>query len=258
MKALLQTLYMAERGLMSLLRQPFWIVFTLVQPIIWLVLYGQLFRRVVELPGFETGSYITFLTPGIVVTTALFAGGWNGMSLINDLDRGIIDRFLLTPASRFALIAGRIVSLSIPVVVQSLILIGLGFIMGARFAGGLTGIVLLFASSILLAAAFGALSNALALTVRREESVIGASNMLLLPLTFLSPTYMAKALMPGWMRGVSLANPVSWSVEASRDALISPHPDWAGVSLRFAALVALAFFSVWVATGSFRAYQRSI
>jgi ABC-2 type transport system permease protein len=74
--------YMAIRQLRALIRQPWYVAFTLVQPIIWLVLYGQLFKRVVELPGFNASSYVSFLTPGVIVMSALFAGGWNGMSII--------------------------------------------------------------------------------------------------------------------------------------------------------------------------------
>ena len=257
MNIIRQSIYMTQRHLRNLLRQPFWVVFTLVQPIIWLLLYGQLFKRVVELPGFPANSYISFLTPGIVITTALFAGGWNGMGIIGDLNSGVIDRFLLSPVSRVAIIAGRIVSLCVAAMVQAIILIGLGLLLGARFSGGLLGILVLFASGMLLASAFGALSNGMALLARKEESVIGASNMLLLPLTFISPIYMAKPLMPGWMQAVSRFNPVSWSVEAGRAAM-NGSPDWRAVSIRMGALLLFALLSAWLATRAFRAYQNSI
>ncbi len=257
MNVIQQSIYLLQRHLRNLLRQPFWVVFTLTQPVIWLLLYGQLFKRVVELPGFQSNSYISFLTPGIVITTALFAGGWNGMGIIADLNRGVIDRFLLSPVSRAAIIAGRILSLCVAATVQSIILILLGLLLGARFAGGLLGILVLFVSSMLLASAFGALSNGLALIARKEESVIGASNMLLLPLTFISPIYMAKSLMPQWMQTVSTLNPVSWSVEAGR-AAISGQADWHAVGIRMGALLLFAIVSGWLATQAFRAYQKSI
>ena len=257
MKLISDSFYMTQRHLMALLRQPFWIVFMLVQPVIWLLLYGQLFRRVVELPGFETGSYISFLMPGVVVTSALFGGGWAGMGILADLERGVIDRFLLTPVSRTAVIAGRIIAMCMSGVVQSGILILLGFVMGARYAGGLIGIPLLLVSAMLMMAAFGALSNALALVVRKEESVIGASNMLLLPMTFLAPIYMAKPLMPGWMQKASLVNPVTWTVEAGREAL-RVSPDWSAVGIRLLVLLIFVVASMWVATRAFRTYQRSM
>jgi ABC-2 type transport system permease protein len=103
-------------------------------------------------------------------------------------------------------------------IVQSAILLILGLLLGARYKGGIGGIAVLVVCAI-LAVPIGALSSALALEVRKEESVIGASNFILLPLTFLSPVFMASALMPGWMRIVARFNPVNWSVEAAREAL---------------------------------------
>ena len=93
------------RQLLALWRQPWFVAITLVQPMIWLLLFGALFKKVVEIPGFHGGSYIDFLTPGIVVMSALFSAGWHGMAWINAIDRGIMDRFLVSPVSRFALIA---------------------------------------------------------------------------------------------------------------------------------------------------------
>ena len=103
------TLFMTQRHFRNLLRQPAWILISLVQPVVWLLLYGALFRKIVEIPGFGAGSYIDFLTPGIVVMTCLFSAGWSGMDLIEDIDRGVIDRFLVSPASRSSLVAGRLV-----------------------------------------------------------------------------------------------------------------------------------------------------
>ncbi len=209
MTFLTHSLFMAQRHLRNLSRQPWWIVISLVQPVVWLLLYGQLFKRVVELPGFNASSYVSFVTPGVVIMSALFAGGWNGMGVLMDLNQGVMDRLLVSPINRAAIIAGRIISMSAVCLIQSLILIGLGYVTGARFAGGLAGIFILLASAILLAAPFAALSDALALLVRRQESVIGASNFILMPLTFLSPVFMAKNVMPDWIRAVSRYNPVN-------------------------------------------------
>jgi ABC-2 type transport system permease protein len=256
MTILSHSLFMTQRHLRNLLRQPWWIAIALVQPIVWLVLYGQLFKRVVELPGFNASSYISFVTPGVVIMSALFAGGWNGMGVIMDMNAGVMDRLLVSPINRSAIIVGRIMSMSVESIVQSVILISLGFFFGARFEGGMTGIIVLFLCAILLGSPFAALSNALALALRRQESVIGAANFILMPLLFLSPVFMAKNIMPDWIHNVSRFNPVNWAVEAARDAL-SAHTDWGFVLLRIAGLLAFAVFSGWLATGAFRTYQRS-
>lgn len=256
MNFITHSLFMAQRLLRNLSRQPWWIVISLVQPIVWLLLYGQLFKRVVELPGFNASSYISFVTPGVVIMSALFAGGWNGMGVIMDLNQGVMDRLLVSPINRAAIIMGRILSMSAVSIVQSLILIGLGFLTGARFAGGIPGVIVLLVCAMLLGAPFAALSNALALAIRRQESVIGASNFILMPLMFLSPILMAKNVMPDWIRAVSRFNPVNWSVEAARAAL-NGNTDWSFVLLRIGCLLAFAVVSAALATRAFRAYQRS-
>jgi len=219
--ALTDTLFMTQRHLRNLLRQPAWILISLIQPIVWLLLYGALFRKIVEIPGFGAGSYIDFLTPGIVVMTCLFSAGWSGMSLIDDLDRGVVDRFLVSPVSRGSLIAGRLVQGALVGVIQSAIIIVLGLIIGAKYPGGIAGIVALTVCSVLLGTGIGALSNGVALLSRREETMIAVSNFVLLPLTFLSSVFMAQALMPGWMRSVAKYNPVNWAVQAGREGLTS-------------------------------------
>jgi ABC-2 type transport system permease protein len=253
---LVQSWWMMVRLQRILLRQPWFVALTLIQPIIWLVLYGQLFKRVVELPGFRASSYIDFLTPGVVVMSALFGSGWTGMGVINDLDQGVMDRFLISPIERPAIILGRLMNLSFITVIQSLLLFGLGALLGARYAGGIGGLLVLLLAAILLGMPFGALSIALGLTLRKEESVIGAVNFVLLPLTFTSPVFMANALMPGWMRTVAQFNPVNWSVEAGRGALQAT-ADAETIALRLLYLATFAAVSAWIATRAFRSYQRS-
>jgi len=249
--------YMTVRHLRNLFRQPAWIAISLAQPIVWLLLYGALFRRIVEIPGFGAGSYVDFLTPGIVVMTCLFSAGWSGMGIIEDMNRGVVDRFLVTPVSRAALIWGRIIQLGLVAVIQSAIIIVLGLILGAHFPGGFAGIVALVVASVLLGSGFGALSNAIALLSRKEETMIAASNFILLPLTFLSSVFMAQALMPQWMQDVAAYNPVNWAVLAGRNALTAD-PAWASVLWRLLWLVVFAAVSGMLATRAFRAYRRSV
>jgi ABC-2 type transport system permease protein len=199
--------FMTMRHLRNLARQPWWIAITLVQPIIWLLLFGAVFKATADIPGFAADSYVDFLTPGIVVMTAAFAGGWAGMGVIEDLNRGVIDRFLVSPVKRQALITGRLVQLAIVSLIQSLIVIGLGLLVGARFPGGLAGLAVLIGCSALLGGSLSALSNGMALLARKEETVIAASNFILLPLTFLSSAFMQRDLVPGWIQSVGQVQP---------------------------------------------------
>src|SRR5258708_36330653 len=107
--ALANSAQITTRSLRAFLRQPSYVAFTLVQPVIWLFLFGQLFKRVVEIPGFTGSSYLAFLTPGVVAMSALFSTGWSGMSYAIDMERGAMDRFLVSPVRRGALIGGALV-----------------------------------------------------------------------------------------------------------------------------------------------------
>lgn len=254
---IVHSLYMTRRNLMSLLRQPAWIFISLVQPVVWLLLYGQLFRRIVEIPGFGAGSYIDFLTPGVVVMTALFSAGWSGMSIMDDIRRGVVDRFLVAPTNRGSVIWGRLIEFSLTAVVQSVIIIVLGFIIGAEFPGGFAGLLVLVVAAILLGVGIGALSNAIAILSRREETMVAASNFVLLPLTFLSSVFMSQALMPDWMQSLARYNPVNWAVVAGREALTAG-PDWGVVWPRMIALAGFVIVCGWLAVRAFRVYQRSI
>lgn len=248
--------FMMQRHLRNLMRQPFYIAFTLVSPIIYLLLFGALFKKVVELPGFGADSYVTFLTPGVVVMSALYSAGWSGMGVIQDLDRGVLDRFLVSPASRAALIVGRISQLAVITIIQSTIIIGLGLLLGARFPSEAIGLMTLVLIAMLLVAPFGALSCGLALVARKEETVIAAVNFVILPLTFLSSVFMSQSLMPHWMQRVALFNPVNWAAQAGRAAL-SESIDWSVVLTHVGYLFAFAIAAAWLATRAFRSYQRS-
>jgi len=252
-----QTLYMTVRHLRELWRQPWFVGVTLVQPVIWLLLFGALFKRIVEIPGFHGHSYITFLAPGVVVMTAMFNSAWSGMALIDDLNRGVTARFLVSPVRREALVAGRLVKEAVVVVIQSLIIVALALVAGASFPGGPGGVAVLFAVSALLGATFGALSNGFALIMRQEEALIGAVQFIVLPLTFLSSTFLETNLMPRWIRHVSDVNPVNWAVLAGRGAT-SNNPDWGVVASRCGFLAALLVVCLAFATRAFQSYQRSV
>jgi ABC-2 type transport system permease protein len=252
-----ETLDMTVRHLRELWRQPWFVAVTLVQPVIWLLLFGALFKKVVEIPGFHGDSYIAFLAPGVVVMTAMFNSAWSGMALIEDLSRGVTARFLVSPVRREALIAGRLVKEAVVVVIQSLIIVAIALLAGASFSGGVGGVAVLIGVSALLGATFGALSNGFALIMRQEEALIGAVQFIVLPLTFVSTTFLQSNLMPAWIRHVSDFNPVNWGVLAGR-AATSADPDWGLVASRTGLMVALLGLCVAFATRAFRSYQRSV
>lgn len=254
---LAHTGFLTARLLRATARQPLYVLIVLIQPMIWLLLFGQLFRRIVDIPGFGAGNYVDFLTPGVVVMTVLFSAGWTGMVFIEDMDRGIMDRFLSSPVRRGALMAASTINQAVSTVIQSLVVVLIGVLMGARFDGGLVGVGVLLVSAVLLAAAFCSLSNAMAMLTRTRESLIGFTTMLTLPLSFLSSAMMSKSIAPQWIQNVMSYNPVDWAVVAGRSAL-SADPDWAGIVWRMGGLTALALVMGWLATRSLRGYLRTL
>jgi ABC-2 type transport system permease protein len=251
--------FLTVRAIRSLLRQPAYAAMTLVQPIIWLLLFGQLFRSVVEIPGFADGStsYLAFLAPGVVVMTALFSSGWAGTVYIEDMNRGVMDRLLASPVRRGAMVIGTLAYQGVTTVVQTLVVVAIALAAGARFASGVVGVLVTLLAAVLVSTVVASLSNALALLLRQQEALIGISQFLVLPLQFVSSAVMDTRLAPGWLQAVARYNPVDWAVVASRQAL-SAGTDWGAVGVRIGGLAALAVLMAWLATRAFGAYQRSL
>src|SRR5258708_23461215 len=133
-----QTGWRVGRQLRNLAREPIWIALMVIQPLIWLLLYGQLFSRVPTLRG-GAGSYVEFLAPGIICMNAFFGGSWSGMAMIADLNRHVFDRFLAAPASRFAIVFSQVVRAGITAMLQALLLLVVGFALGVPVPGRFLG-----------------------------------------------------------------------------------------------------------------------
>src|SRR5262245_50440730 len=159
MTALRHTWQVALRYFRAILRQPAWVGISLVQPVIWLLLFCAPFKSTAEIPGFTSSSYIEFLTPGVVIMLAISTAGWVGMGFIDDINRGTMDRMLVSPIWRGALNLGSVAQSVLTIVVQSLIVIGLSLAVGARFENGLPGVAVLVAVAALLGGVFASLSR---------------------------------------------------------------------------------------------------
>jgi ABC-2 type transport system permease protein len=258
MTAITHTGILTARALRAFMRNPAYLVINLIQPIIWLLLFGALFKSVVNIPGFSGGgSYLEFLTPGIVMMMALFGSAWAGTSYIQDMDRGVMDRFLTSPTSRGGLIVATMLYQAVLTIIQTLVVLGVAWLAGARFDGGVVGILILLLSAVLITFVFAALSNAIALLARQQTALIAISQVLSFPLMFLSSAIMDTKLSPTWVQNVARLNPFEWSVIAGRDAL-QASPDWSAIWSNLGLLAALGIVMTWLATRAFSAYQRSV
>jgi ABC-2 type transport system permease protein len=219
-------------------RMPMWTFFGLIQPLLWLIIFGQLFRSLSQIPGFPEGGYIYFLTPGVIVMTVLFGSSWSGVNLLRDLTHGVMEKLLVAPVSRSAIVLSRLLHNGFTVVVQVFLLVLVATPLGAGFPKG-AGLFWIWVATLLLGIGFSAVSNALAMVLRREEPLIVMGNMLTLPLLFFSPALMPVEFMPEWIRAASRINPVTYGVEAVRAS-------YEGVFLRpfWISMVVLLLFSV--------------
>ena len=252
-----QTGWMVVRQVRNLMREPIWIAMMVIQPMLWLVLYGQLFKHV-GAQGHRSGSsYVEFLTPGVVAMNAFFGGMWSGMAMISDLDRHVIDRFLAAPTVRVAIVLSQVVRAAVTAILQALILLLVALALGVRVHGGFAGWLVVFAGAALLCAVFAGFSHGIALLMRRESSMIAAANFVGMPLMFLSSILVTAALMPGWIKAIARFNPVNWGTLAMRNAVLVGG-DWGPTGIYLALLVAIAAATSLFATWCFRAYQRSI
>ena len=252
----MQTLYLFARLIRNLLRQPIWIALMLIQPMFWLLLYSQLFRRITDLPGFGTTSYVDYLTPGIAIMTAFFSGTWSGMGTIEDLDRSVIERFLATPVRRSAIVFARLLQSAVVATVQALIILVVGLFLGATNGGPLGWVVIMLAA-FLVAAGFSGISTGIALLTRQEATMIAVANFIGLPLLFFSSILIAASLIPGWMETLSLANPVEWAVRAARGQAL-PDTNWGNIGRYLVLLACFTALTGSFATRCFRSYQRTL
>jgi ABC-2 type transport system permease protein len=231
------TWFMVVRQARNLMREPIWIVLLLVQPIVWLTLYGQLFKNVPKLGG--------------------FGATWCGMAMINDLDHTVVERFLATPASRFSLVLSQIVRSALTAAIQAVIILVVALVLGVRVHSGAAGWVIIIVAAILVNSAFSGISQGIALLTRREATMIALANFIGLPLLFISTTLIARAQMPAWMRGATHANPMDWGVRAAREVVL-PGTSWGTVGLYLLFLLVLSAITAAFATWCLRAYERTL
>jgi ABC-2 type transport system permease protein len=229
------------------LRNPAWVIIGMIQPVLYLLLFGPLLKPLIKQFG-ATNAY-TFFVPGMLVQLGIFGAFFAGFSLIGEWREGVIEAERVTPANRTALLVGRLLRDELQLFVQALILIGLGYVMGMDASVG--GMLLGLALTLLIGGACAAASNAFALTVKSEDVMAPVINMVMMPVLLLSGILLPMTIGPGWLEKASNFMPVRHIVDAVRDAFGG---DLGGSSLWWGSGWALALFAlaVWWGTAVFR------
>ena len=238
-----------QRQIRMNLRNPAWVLIGIMQPVLYLVLFGPLLKPLVA--SFDTGTdnAYTFLVPGLLVQLGMFGAFFAGFGLIGEWREGVIEAERVTPANRSALLVGRLMRDVIQLFVQSLILVGLGYLMGMR--GDALGIVYGIALTLLIGGACAAASNALALTTKSEDVMAPVINIVMMPVLLLSGILLPMTLGPEWLQSLSDFMPFKWIVDAVRDGFAG---DLASSAVLWGSVwaVVLAALGTWWGTATFR------
>ncbi|UTF52627.1 ABC transporter permease [Natronosalvus rutilus] len=212
-----------KRWNLKAVRNPFVLVVSLVQPIIFLVLFTEVFGNVAGsavdrgIPGI---NYETFLVPAIAIQVALAAAVTSGIGLVNDIENGMFEKVLVTPMNRTAVFVGKTAAEVFRISLQITIILGLGVLLGAEIVTGFVGAVGIVAVGILFSLWFVALSNSLALLTRDQESTIIGANLLQFPLLFLSSAFLPLEALPNWIQTFARYNPVTYGVDTARSLML--------------------------------------
>jgi ABC-2 type transport system permease protein len=251
MSTLRDTFLIFRRSLILTLRQPVWIFFGLMQPILYLVLFGPLLDASVKAANVNENAFNWFI-PGLLIQMAVFGGAFVGFGLIAELRSGVVERMRVTPMSRIAMLFGRSLRDVVIMVVQAILIMAVAIPFGLRIdlAGALVTIALL----VLIGLALAPLSYTAALVLKTEDALAPVVNTVALPLLLMSGILLPLALAPDWLKFLATLSPLTHAADAAR-ALFNG--DWANPEIAIGAVVmgVLAVFAVWLAS---RAFNRAV
>ena len=222
-----------KRWLVKTTRNPFVVVGSLVQPVIFLVLFTEVFGGAVggalsQALGPDI-SYVTYLTPAIIIQSALVAAAGSGIGLVDDMENGMFEKVLVSPINRAAMFLGKSLSEVVRIIVQTLIILALGYVLlwfdtggevGTYIETGILGALGIVLIAIVFAVWFTAFSNIVALVTEDQESTIIGANLLQFPLLFVSSAFLPVDILPNWVQTVATFNPITYGVDAARALML--------------------------------------
>lgn len=213
-RAVADTATLTRRELLIWFRNPAFVFFTFVQPVMFVLLFRYVFGGAI--PVKVPGGYVNFLMPGAIAQSAAFASFGTAISLARQLQKGVIDRYRAMPMARSAPLLGRLVADTLRIVVTVLVILAVGYAVGFRFQNGAGPAVLM----VLLSVAFGVtictISAFVGLAIKDEESVGSFGLVWLFPLTFVSSAFVTVGSMPGWLQAFAKNQPVTIVIDEMR------------------------------------------
>jgi ABC-2 type transport system permease protein len=238
-----------KRKLLELLRNPAFIFMGISTPILYLALFSPLLKNFAGSPGFPSGNVMNTFVPGMLILTAFYNGLFAGWGVIDELRSGLIERFRVTPCSRFAFLAGTVLRDLVAVLFQNLFFILIAIPFGFRF--DILGMALLFLLFSLLLTVSSTLANSLGLITKSEDKLAPIIQGITLPITLLSGMLLPMELAPGWLGVVAHCNPLYYVVQAARE-LSAGHIGAPVVAEAFLIMAALTVITLRWGTNLFR------
>lgn len=257
--AISDALIMTRRNLLKYTRVPTLIVFSTIQPVMFVLLFAFVFGGAIAVPGVD---YINFLMAGIFIQVTVFGSTTTGVSLADDMSKGMIERFRSLPMSRSAVLAGRTIADSVRNLFVVLLMTAVGHLIGFRFQAGFFKAVAALLLAVLFGFAFSWISATIGLAVRDVESAQASTFVWVFPLVFASSAFVPTQTMPGWLQAFANNTPVTHVVNAVRhlmvgDAAAPLIPESLGASVAYSIVwiaAILAFFMMLAV----RLYRRAV
>jgi ABC-2 type transport system permease protein len=238
-----------RRNIKGSLRNPVWLFIGLFQPVLYLLLFAPLLSNLVGVPGFPAGGAYTVFTPGLLVMLAIFTTAFAGFGLVEHIRNGFVERLLVTPAHRVAILLAYLLRDVLILLVQSLIAVLLAVAMG--LTANLAGLLVSFGMMVLTGSLMASCSYALAMRVKREDTLASVVNSFGTPLLLLSGITLPLTMAPKIIRSIASVNPFAYEVTASRALFLGNFGDSA-VLVGVIFLGSLAVLAFWWALRSFR------
>ena len=240
------TLAIAEVEVRKLLRDPTELATRAVQPVLWLLVFGQVFSRVRAIPTGQL-TYVEFLAPGILAQGVLFAAIFYGIAVIWERDLGIVHKLLVSPAPRASLVLGKGIAAGLRGVPQAIIIYLLAALLGVRLRFDPASLLGVTAFVMLGSAAFATFSLTIACVVKTRERFMGIGQLLTMPLFFASNAIYPIDMMPQWLRVLARLNPLTYLVDGLRATMIHQAGSHIGLGLDIAVEVVMLAILVTLA-----------
>jgi ABC-2 type transport system permease protein len=249
---LTQVFAVADAEAIKLRHDPLDLLTRAVQPILWLVLFGQVMAHVRGLSG-TSRSYVDFLAPGILAQSVLFVAIFYGLSAIWERDLGVLHRYLVSPAPRSALVIGKALASSLRGLSQAVVIYVCATLLQVKLSISPLHILGVAALIVLASALFSTFSLVIACLVKTRERFMGVGQFLTMPIFFASNAIYPVAIMPPWLRALSRANPLSYEVDGLRGLMLAGGESQFGLGPDYLVLAAVIVALVVLAT---RMYPR--